>query len=239
LEAIVRSNYLPFFSSSSSAGSCSLLVLSACVPLLQACFGSSSGGPASSSNLGASSGGDASLPEDGGAAEADGGAAAFDLTALPAGAFTYSQGSYLEGFEFRAPAPVRVTQLGYFDASLAAATQAFAPSDVGLYDITTHTLLGTVSVEASDPAVGIYRFHALATPVALGASDTYAVVAVTGTDDYVSGFDYGGQLSPDLTWVGFAGYGANNLTQTTTLAEPNYFWTSTGNLGANFVFEKE
>jgi hypothetical protein len=234
---MVRSNDLPF-SSASSAGSCStrlLLVLSASVPLLQACFGNSSGGPATQ----ALSGGDASSPGDGGAADVDPGTAAFDLTALPSGAFTYSQGSYLEGFEFKAPSPVHVTQLGYFDASLAGATQTFAPSDVGIYDVTTHTLLGAGSVQASDNAIGIYRFHALAMPIALGTSDTYAVVAVTGTDDYASGFDYGGQLDPDLTWVGFAGYGANNLTQTTTLVEPNYFWTSTGNLGANFTFEKD
>jgi hypothetical protein len=133
---------------------------------------------------------------------------------------------------------VRVTQLGYYDASLTGTTQTFAPAPVGLYDITTSTLLGSVTVQAGDPAVGIFRFHTLATPIPLGANDTYAVVAVTGSDDYVSGFDYGGQLGPGLSWVGFAGYGNNNLTQTTTLVQPDYFWTSTGNLGADLLYEQ-
>ena len=63
-------------------------------------------------------------------------------------------------------------------------------------------------------------------------------MAVTGTNYYVSGFDYAGQLSTDLAWVGFAGYGANNLTMTTTLVQPNYFWNTTGNLGPDFLFDK-
>jgi hypothetical protein len=211
-----------------------------------ACFGASGGGP----NHGSLE--DASFSSDTGSADssretgsndasdASGAAvAAFDLTALPSGAFAFTQGSYIEAFEFRPLIRIRVTQLGYYDSNLTGTTETFAPVDVGLYDMTTKSLLGTVTVQASDPATGIFRFHALSTPIALGTSDNYAVAAVTGTDHYVSGFVFDGQLALPLGWVGFAGYGANNLTQTTTLVQPNFFWTTTGNLGPDFLFDEQ
>jgi hypothetical protein len=165
--------------------------------------------------------------------------AAFDLAALPTNAFAYTQGTYIEGFEFTTPNKLRITQLGYFDSNLAGTAQTFTATDVGIYDMTTNALLGSATVEPGDAATGIYRFHALATPIELDTTDTYAAVAVTGSDYYVSGFNYGGQLSSPLTWVGFAGLGNNNLTETSTLVEPNFFWNTTGNLGADFIFEQD
>jgi hypothetical protein len=210
-----------------------------------ACFGSSGEGPDHGS-LDAGSADtrvpESSSPETGSSSDSDASdaaVAAFDLSALPSGAFAYTQGSYMVAFEFRALSPIHVTQLGYYDSNLTGTSETFAPADVGLYDMATNSLLGTVTVRSSDPAVGIFRFHALSSPIALGTSDTYAVAAVTGTDHYVSGFDYDGQLALWLGWVGFAGYGEDNLTQTTTLVQPNDFWTTTGNLGPNFLFDEK
>jgi hypothetical protein len=193
-----------------------------------ASFSSDTGSADSSWETGSNHASDASGPE----------VAAFDFKALPSGAFADTQGSYIEAFVFRPLIGIRVTQLGYYDSNLTGTTETFAPVDVGLYDMTTKSLLGTVTVQAGDPATGIFRFHALSGPIALGTSDDYAVAAVTGTDRYVSGFAFDGQLALPLGWVGFAGYGNNNLTQTTTLVQPNFFWTTAGNLGPDFLFDE-
>jgi hypothetical protein len=208
---------------------------------------SSSGDDASPRND-ASSPGEASAPEasagdsgtgDSGTGDSGtGGTVAMSFGALPSGAFAYTQGSYIEGFQFKAAVSLRVTQLGYYDSNLTGTAQSFTALEVGLYDMTTSTLLGSTTVQPGDPAMGIFRFHPLATVIPLNTTDTYACVAVTGSNHYVSGYNYAaGQIDSSLTWVGFAGYGNNNLTMTTTLVQPNFFWTTTGNLGANFAFE--
>ncbi len=166
-------------------------------------------------------------------------APALDLATLPSGAFAYTQGTYIEAFEFTASTAVRVTQLGYFDSNLAGTAETFAPAVVGLYDMTSGTLLGSATVEPDDPATGIYRFHALATPIALDTSDTYAAVGVTGTDTTPRGSNYGGQIAPELTWVSFAGFGSNDLTETSALVLPDFFWNTTGDLGPDFIFESD
>ena len=228
-------------------GFCALVVLVA-----TGCFGSSTDENAAGSDAGrgsddsasmeaGSSGSDASAgtaaPESG-AVSADSGDVAgmgLILSRLPAGAFSYTQGSYIESFRFSARSAVVVTQLGYYDASLTGTTQTFGPTPVGLYDMTTNTLLGSVTVQATDPVTGIFRFAALTMPLSLNTTDTYAVVAVTGSNHYAAGFDYSAEINSSLTWIGFAGDGANNLTQTSTLVEPNYFWTTTGDIGPNFL----
>ena len=166
------------------------------------------------------------------------GPTALNFTALPQGAFSYSQGSYIESFEFRANAALTITQLGYYDSNLAGTGETFNATPVGVYDMTTGVLLGSATVQASDPATTIFRYATLATPIPLNTTDTYAAVAVTGSNYYVSGFNYDGQVNPALTWVGFAGYGGDNLTQTSVLVLPDFFWTGTGNIGANFMFEQ-
>ncbi len=192
--------------------------------------GSSSSGSDASPESTAPPGPDASTGDAG-----DLGPLAMPLASLPPGAFNYTQGSYIQSFRFTAKAAVHVTQLGYYDGNLTGGTQTFQATPVGLYDLTTHTLLGSVTVQASDPAIGIFRFATLTTPLTLNTTDTYAVAAVTGTNAYAAGFDFAGQIHPSLTWISFAGVGQDNLTQTTTLIEPSFFWTTTGDIGANFV----
>jgi hypothetical protein len=177
-------------------------------------------------------------PSDAGASDASvTGTAALDVSDLPDGSFSYTQGTYIESFEFKANSAINVTALGYYDSNLTGTAQTFTATDVGMYDMTTNTLLGSVTVQPSAPAITIFRYAPLATPLALNTTDTYAVVAVTGSDYYVSGYNYGGQLNAALTWIGFAGYGSDNLNNTSVLVEPDFFWTTTGNIGANFLFE--
>ena len=221
--------------------------------MLSACFGSQNTGSeagneshdaaadASGSEGDASpdAGSGSSTTPESGSTSGEGGVAsgmALNLTSLPSGAFNYTQGTYIESFRFTANSAVVVTQLGYYDASLAGATQTFAATPVGLYDMTTNALLGSVTVQPSDPVTGIFRFATLATPITLDTTDTYAVVGVTGTNDYAAGFTYGDQINPSLTWVGFGGDGSNNLTQTSALVEPNFFWsTGAGDIGPNLL----
>ena len=162
--------------------------------------------------------------------------AALDFTDLPGVASPYWQGTYLIGFEFRANSTISITQLGYYDSNLTGTPETFEPTAVGVYDMSTHTLLGSVTVKASDHATTIFRYAPLANPITLNTTDTYAVVAVTGTNYYVAYFDYGGQVNSMLTWVGFADLGTNGLTQTSVLVEPDTFWTATGDIGPNFMF---
>ncbi len=164
------------------------------------------------------------------------GVPALNYSALPTNAFTYWQGSYIESFEFTAQEAITITALGYYDSNLTGTSETFASSPVGVYDMTTNTLLGQATVLASDPATTIFRYHALETPIVLNTTDTYAAVAVTGNNNYVSGYTYGGQINADLTWVGFGGYGSDNLTNTSVLVQPNYFWDTVGNIGPNFLF---
>ncbi len=163
-------------------------------------------------------------------------------------AFDYTQGSYLVGFRFKATNALTVTDLGYWDSNLEGSkSETFGATAVGLYDLTTSALLGSVTVVASDPATGFYRYHALSSPVALGTSDTYAVVAVTGSNYYVSGvgprgcaggYACSGATSPcavDVLGGACLGGGGDCLTTTTELVEPTD--TSTWvNLGPNFKF---
>lgn len=158
-------------------------------------------------------------------------------SALPSGVFAYTQGSYLEGFEFKANTPIKITQLGYYDSNLTGSAETFAMVPVGVYDMTTSTLLGSNMVSGTDPATGIFRYHPLTSPIAVNTSDTYAVVAVTNSNYYGAEYVYDNQIAPGLTWEGSAGYGADNLTMTTMLVLPNGSGTTPGDIGPNFIFE--
>lgn len=200
--------------------------------------GGAPSGLGGSTATGGTSGGDA-------APVSTGGGVALTIGAPYADAFNYTQGSYLQGFEFTANSPISVTDLGAYDsnyASLANGTQTFAPVPVGLYDITTHTLLGSVTVKASDPVTGVFHYASLATPIALNTTDTYAIVWVSGTNHYISGgasntFLSLGDVNPAITYVAFAG-------GSSTLVEPNFFYSLATNgiralnydIGPNFKF---
>ena len=177
---------------------------------------------------------------------------AIDVTGLGAAGFNYTQGTYVIGFVFRAKSAIKITQLGFYDSNLTGRAETFESHAVGVYDLSTHALLGSTTVDASNPVTAVFRYATLTSPIALGSADTYAVVGVTGTNFYTVGIRQGeAPVDPALVYVSGAGYSetANNNapTQTSALVEPNAF--DTGNIfgeappvdiladfGPNFMF---
>ena len=165
------------------------------------------------------------------------------------GGFNYTQGSYLEGFEFTADRAITITQLGAYDSNLCGlpnGTEKFATVPLAVYDLTTHALLGTVNVSASDPATGVYRYAALSTPITLNTTDIYAVVWVSLTNNYIaSPALVASDVNPAINYLAMAGYGPGGLTMTSTMVEPDWSFTIAANglsalnydLGPNFIFE--
>ena len=100
--------------------------------------------------------------------------------------FNYTQGSYSAGFAFRVNTAINITHLGYYDSNLTSVAETFRDTPVGVYDLSTNTLLTSITVHASDPASGLFRYVAI-TPLALNTNDTYAVVGVTGSNYYTVG----------------------------------------------------
>lgn len=164
------------------------------------------------------------------------------------GGFNYTQGSYLEGFEFTAIRPITVTKLGAYDSSLSklpngAASLATVP--VALYDITTKALVGEVQVTASNPATGIYRYAALTRPAKLNRTDRYAVVWVSLSNYYIASPKLvASDVNPAIKYLAMVGYGPGGLTTTSVMVEPNWFYTKSAHglaainydLGPNFKF---
>ena len=141
--------------------------------------------------------------------------------ALP---FNYTQGSYLTGFVFRANSAISITQLGFYDSNLTGVLQTFVSSAVGVYDMTTNTLLTSATVLPSAPATGLFRYVSIS-PLTLNTSHTYAIVGVTGTNYYTVGVQASAApADAAITYVSTAYYS----TGTTTLVEPNTF--SQGNI---------
>jgi hypothetical protein len=194
-----------------------------------------------SGNDGSAGAGDGSTAGGGGSTGSAGGVA-INVPSLGK-AFNYTQGSYLIGFKFRANSAITIAQLGFWDSNLTSTAETFMPVPVGLYDLSTHALLGSATVHASDPATGFFRYVSLATPIALNTTDTYAVVGVSGTNYYAVGTNgcSGGfecshaTVSTAITFLGGACLGASCLTTTNALAEPTDTETW-ANFGANFMF---
>jgi hypothetical protein len=144
----------------------------------------------------------------------------------PGGAtpFNYTQGSYLTGFVFRANSAISITQLGFYDSNLTGVPETFVSSAVGVYDMTTNTLLTSATVLPSAPASGLFRYVSIS-PLTLNTSHTYAIVGVTGTNYYTVGVQASAApANAAITYVSPAYY----TTATTTLVEPNTF--SVGNI---------
>ncbi len=164
------------------------------------------------------------------------------------GGFNYTQGTYLEGFEFNANRSISITKLGAYDSNRSAlprGTETFATVPVALYDITSHTHLGSVNVSASDPPTGVYRYALLPRPITLRTSDTYAVVWVSHTNFYIAEPTLvASDVNPAINYVAMTGLGPGGLTMTETMVEPNWFFTKSANgltainwdLGPNFMF---
>jgi len=178
------------------------------------------------------------------------GVVAISVSGLGAVGFNYTQGSYITGFVFRANTAISITQFGYYDSNLTGGVETFQPHAVGLYDLSTHTLLGSATVQPSDPVTGLFHYASLTSPIAINTADTYAIVGVTGTNNYTVGITASeAPVNAALTYLSGAGYGPsnNNATMTSTLVEPNAFDagnifgqpTPTGTLcdfGPNFMF---
>ncbi|MFZ2035517.1 MAG: hypothetical protein WAU62_01190, partial [Dehalococcoidales bacterium] len=174
--------------------------------------------------------------------------AALNVPATGSGGFNYTQGSYLEGFEFTANRAISITQLGAYDSNYSQLTngaETFAPVDVAVYDITTNTQLGSVTVKGSDPLTGVFHYASLATPVSLNTRDSYAIVWVSGTDKYIASPTLiQTDVNSAITYVGFVGYGPGGLTQTSEMVEPDWFFSELNNglsalnydIGPNFMF---
>jgi uncharacterized protein (TIGR03437 family) len=165
--------------------------------------------------------------------------AAISFGGFGGGGFNYTQGSYLAGFEFRVQAAISVTQLGFYDASSNGQPQTFENAPVGLWDITTNTLLGSVIVTAADPLTGFFRYTALSTPIALNTTDTYAVAGITGTNYYTAGVPPNSSSVVVNSPVVYLAPALESSGQSTTLHEPDSFPTDYGyfaDFGSNFQF---
>ena len=179
-------------------------------------------GDASAKLDGSSTGGGVDAPAGGSST----GTVAISVPGLGAAGFNYTQGSYLIGFVFRPNTAISITQLGYYDSNLTGGVQTFQPHAVGVYDLSAHTLLGSATVQPSDPVTGLFHYASLTTPIALNTTGTYAIVGITGTNKYSVGITAKeAPVNAAITYLSGAGYGPsnNNATMTSTLVEPNAF----------------
>jgi uncharacterized protein (TIGR03437 family) len=160
------------------------------------------------------------------------------------GGFNYSQGSYLLGFQFQVKTPISITQLGFYDASSNGAAQTFQSAPVGVYDLTTNTLLGSATVTAADPLTGFFRYASLGNPIALNTTDTYAVVGISGTDYYTADVPASSAsvvVNPPINYLNpaYCSCNVSGFGESYTLVEPGYFPAGSGyfsDFGANFQF---
>ena len=173
---------------------------------------------------------------------------ALNVSATESGGFNYTQGTYLEGFEFTTNSAISITQLGAYDSNyshLIDGAEIFSPVEVAVYNLTTHTQLGSVTVKASDPVTGVFHYASLITPIVLNMKDNYAVVWVSGTNHYIASPTLTQiDVNSAITYVGFVGYGPGGLTQTSKMVEPDWFFIELNNglsalnydIGPNFKF---
>ena len=176
------------------------------------------------------------------------GGIALNVPVSGSGGFNYTQGTYLEGFEFTANQAISVTALGAYDSNLSSLTngaEQFKPVPVALYDLTTHSQLAVVTVSATDTPHGVYRYASLSSPIALNTSDTFSVAWVSLSDYYVASPTLvAADVDPAITYLAMDGNGGGGLEQTSTMVEPNWFYTMKDNgigalnydLGPNFMF---
>jgi hypothetical protein len=172
---------------------------------------------------------------------------ALNVPVTGSGGFNYTQGTYLEGFEFKANSAISITQLGAYDSNysqLPNGAETFSSVDVAVYNLTTHTQLGSVTVKSSDPLTGIFHY-ALVTPIPLNTKDNYAIVWVSGTNHYIASPTLTlADVNSAITYVGAVGYGPSGLTQTGKMVEPDFLYSVQSHgitalnydIGPNFKF---
>lgn len=142
--------------------------------------------------------------------------------------------SRIQGMKFTAaqePGEImRVTHLQYIDANFNIANGA--TRDVGIYDVATQTLLGSVSIEKTDPLDGIFRTKELSQPVDLILGEDYVVVTVVPANEIYFILDATG-ISSKVASV----FAANNPV-TTVLTYPSSILTNEDQItGGGFQFD--
>jgi len=127
----------------------------------------------------------------------------------------------------------------------------FGSHAVGVWNLTTNTLLGKATVLSSNPATGYFRYVALSKPIALNTTDTYSVAGITGSSYYTAQVPVSsaiGNIPAEISYVSIATWSKNpadttaESSPTTSLIKPNLFtWGPSGagigpDFGANFIF---
>jgi len=103
------------------------------------------------------------------------------------------------GWEFAVNDNITVTDLGAWNDSISGMLDTHK---VGIWDM-NENLLGMVVVDPTDPLVDDFRYHSLATPLALTAGENYVIGAggyySAGNDWYVSSAS-SASWSPEITF---------------------------------------
>jgi len=131
------------------------------------------------------------------------------------------------GWEFSTNTNVAVSALGFYVDPQYGLTQGHA---VGIYDASGNLLVST-TVSSSDPLVGWFAYHPVATTV-LPAGGTYVIAAETGADPLTWNPD-GFTVSPNINWISDKWVYSDSLVFPT---ESDYAtWGTNGWYGPNFL----
>ncbi len=183
--------------------------------------------------------------------------AAFNVTGLDGG-FNYYQSPGVIGNGFLARSAITVTQLGAYDSNVTKmlatsfpgqsyysyhGAEIFQNNAVGLYDVSTHTLVASATVTGTDTLIGDFRYAALTTPVSLNTTDTYAIVSQNGSNYYLVGANPNGVIGSEINWMGGAYNTGNSLVEPIVTTGANIFGNTSydpntflGDFGANFLY---
>ena len=88
------------------------------------------------------------------------------------------------GYTFTANEPLLIGSLGVYAADVVPDAEGLSsPHEVGLWDATSQTLLGSVTVSPGDTVIGDFAYAELDTPVPLVAGSQYLLGALYFSDD--------------------------------------------------------
>jgi hypothetical protein len=114
----------------------------------------------------------------------------------------FTNGTWSLGWEFTTSAPINVTALGFYNATLNGGSSGLNAGcmcgEVGIYNA-TGTLLVSAIVTNSDPALSFFNYASIS-PIALSAGGTYYVAAETGLADYTF-YTTGFSVNPGIDFV--------------------------------------
>ncbi|HEY6342917.1 MAG TPA: DUF4082 domain-containing protein [Bryobacteraceae bacterium] len=117
----------------------------------------------------------------------------------------FTNNSWSLGWSFTTNVAIAVTALGYYNASLTGGLVGLSAGcdcgEVGIFD-SAGDLLASAQVTSADPVTGFFNYQAI-TPLVLAASQTYYILAETGSSDYTWGVN-GLTVNPDITFDGDA-----------------------------------